>query len=88
MQATESVPKCTEVGLQDQIVESVLRDVYVVTIEDGEDGMKIAKCPELNIVTQGRSIDDAQHNAIEAIELMREEMGKTKEFSMDVRPRR
>lgn len=47
--------------------------------------MKIAKCPELNVVTQGRSTDDAQHNAIEAIELMREELGKKNEFGVDVR---
>jgi len=47
--------------------------------------MKIAKCPELNVVTQGRSTDDAQRNAIEAIGLMREELGKKNEFGVDVR---
>ena len=81
----QSAPKRAEADPQSQTLCSVLRDVHVVTVEDGEDGTKIAKCPELNVVTQGRSTDDAQHNAIEAIELMREELGKKNEFGVDVR---
>ena len=80
----QSAPKRTEADLQSKTSRSV-RDVHVATVEDGEDGTKIAKCPELNVVTQGRSIDGAQRNAIEAIGLMREELGKKNEFGVDVR---
>ena len=82
---TELYSKRTEVDLQNQIPKSTLREVHVVTIENGEDGMLIAKCPELDVVTQGKTVKDTQYNAIEAIELMREELGKENEFSIDVR---
>lgn len=77
--------RLTEIDLQNRVPKSTLREVHVVTIEDGEDDMLIAKCPELNVITQGRTVEDTQYNAIEAIELMREELGKKNEFSIDVR---
>ena len=83
--STESDGKLTKADLQNQIPKSTLREVHVVTIEDGEDGMLVAKCPELNVITQGKTVEDTQYNVIEAIELMREELGKENEFSIDVR---
>lgn len=77
--------KHTEIDLQNQVPQSILRDVHVVTIEDGEDGMLVAKCPELNVVTQGRDLKGVQYNVVEAVELMREDLGKDKEFSVDIR---
>ena len=54
----------------------------MATIENGEDGMLMAKCPELGVTTQGKTVEDARHNAIEATGLMREELDKGKEFSI------
>ena len=75
----------TEIGVHAHTAQSGLRDTHVVTVEDGEDGMLVARCPELGVVTQGRSADDAQRNALEAVGLMREELGRGGEFSMDIR---
>lgn len=75
----------TVIHLQNQIQESILREAHVLTVEDGEDGMLIAKCPELNVITQGKTVKDIQYNVIEAIELMREGLGKKDEFSVDLR---
>jgi len=49
--------------------EQNIRKEYLVQIEQGEDGWIVAKCPELGVVTQGKTIDELQQNAIEAIEL-------------------
>ena len=47
--------------------------------------MLVSRCPELGVVTQGRSAYDAQRNALEAVGLMREELGRGGEFSIDLR---
>ncbi len=65
--------------------EHHLRDFHLVTLEEGENGMIIAKCTEINVITQGKSFDDAERNVVEAISLMREELEKDKEFSISVR---
>ena len=75
----------TEIDVQAHTAQSNLRDAHVVTLEDGQDGMLVARCPELNVVTQGRGADDAQRNALEAVELMREELGRGGEFSIYIR---
>ncbi len=62
-----------------------LRDHHIVTLEEGEDGMIIAKCAEINVITQGKSMDDTEKNVVEAVSLMREELGKDKEFSISLR---
>jgi len=83
---SEPVPgKHTETDLQNQAPRSALRDLHTVTVEDGEDGMLVAKCPELDVVTQGRNLEDVRHNATEAVGLMREDLGKDGEFSVDIR---
>ena len=61
------------------------RDGHQVTLEEGEDEMIIAKCAEINVITQGKSWDDAEKNIVKAISLMREELGKYKEFSILVK---
>ena len=75
----------TEIGVQAHTTQSNLRDAHLVTLEGGEDGMLVARCPELDVVTQGKNADDAQRNALEAVELMREELGRGGEFSIDIR---
>lgn len=62
-----------------------LRDHHLVTLELGEDGWFVARCKEINVVTQGKSFEDATKNAVEAIELVREELGKTQEFSISIK---
>lgn len=83
--AESTLDKCVRINLQGKTTGSVSRDAYVVNIEDGQDGMLVAKCPELRVVTQGNNESDVQRNVMEAIVLMREELGKDKEFSIDVR---
>ena len=47
--------------------------------------MIIAKCAEINVITQGKSMNDTEKNVVEAVSLMREELGKDKEFSISLR---
>lgn len=61
------------------------RESFLVTLEKGEDNWIIAKCPELNVVTQGKTYDEAERNAIDAIELVLDDSEKTKQFSISVR---
>lgn len=74
--------KRTEADLRVRVPESTARDGHTVTIEDG---MLVAKCPELGVVTQGRGVEDARRSVVEAIGLMREELGRGGEFGIDVR---
>lgn len=71
--------------MQAHTAQSNLKDSHVVTVEDGEDGMLVARCPELGVVTQGRSADDVQRNTLEAVGLMREELGRGGEFGIYIR---
>ena len=71
-----------KIYLQYQASQSILREQYSVIIEDGEDGMLIAKCPKLDVITQGKTENDALRNVIECIELMLDELGQAKEFSV------
>ena len=66
-------------------MKSNLRDHHIVTLEEGEDGMIVAKCAEINVITQGKFMDDTEKNVVEAVSLMREELGKDKEFSISLR---
>ncbi len=59
------------------------RQTFVVTLEDGEDGWIVARCPELNAVTQGRTIEEAEKNMIEAIEVSLED--EHKQFSISAK---
>jgi len=63
----------------------LIHQSYIVTLESGMDGWIIAKCPALNVVTQGKTIKEAKKNAREAMDLMVEEFGKDKEFSIIVK---
>ena len=43
------------------------------------------KCAEINVITQDKSMDDTEKNVVGAVSLMREELGKDKEFSISLR---
>ena len=62
--------------------DSVYRTSYSVYLEPGQDGYIIAKCPELNVVTQGKTEDEALKNSLDAMTLMVEELGKDKDFTI------
>ena len=40
-----------------------------------EDGFYIARCPELNVTSQGKTFEEAKNNLVEAIELYIESFG-------------
>lgn len=61
------------------------RESFLVTLEKGEDGWIVAKCMELAVVTQGKTYDEAERNAVDAIELVLDDSEKTKQFSISVR---
>lgn len=64
---------------------TVIRKSYTVVLETGEDGWIVVRCPDLpGVVTQGKTTDEAVRNAIDAIELMLEELGHDKEFNLIV----
>ena len=49
-----------------------------MTIETWEKGMVfIAKCPELDFVSQGRSAEEAKRNLLEVVQIQFEEMKET-----------
>jgi predicted RNase H-like HicB family nuclease len=44
-----------------------------------EDGWYVARCPELNVTSQGKNVEDARANLGEAIELYLETWGPPEE---------
>ena len=50
-------------------------------IKKGEDGYYVALCPEIDIVSQGKTIEEALANLKEAVELYIEEMGLPEDIS-------
>ncbi|MCK5042783.1 MAG: type II toxin-antitoxin system HicB family antitoxin [Candidatus Aenigmarchaeota archaeon] len=47
---------------------------FMISIQK-EDNFFVARCPELNVTSQGKTIEDAQANIKEAIELYIESFG-------------
>ena len=71
---------------KDKVEESVIRRSYRIVLEKGQDGWIVVRCPDLQgVVTQGKTEAEAIRNAIEAIELMLEELGKDNKFNIIVR---
>jgi len=62
-----------------------IRTVYHVVLQKGQDGWIIAKCLEFpGAISQGKTVEEAQRNIIEAISLLLEDIheGETQEFSI------
>jgi predicted RNase H-like HicB family nuclease len=59
---------------------------YRIIVEKGEDGWFVATCPELpGLVTQGKTEDEIEKNAYEAVSLMIEGTpDENKEFNLYV----
>lgn len=74
--STENGYREEKYSLEDK--NSVLfRKEYLVEFEQGDDGWIVAKCPEVNVVTQGKTPEELQQNVIEAVELA---LGEDKQF--------
>lgn len=52
---------------------------FTAVIRKGEK-LFVALCPEVDVVSQGKTIDEALENLKEAVELYIEEMGMPKEY--------
>ena len=52
---------------------------FTAIIRKGEKQF-VALCPEVDVVSQGYTVEEALHNLREAVELYIEEMGMPKEF--------
>jgi predicted RNase H-like HicB family nuclease len=61
------------------------RQTYHVALQRGQDGWIVAKCLELpGAISQGKTVEEAQRNIIEAISLLLEDIhkGEAQEFSI------
>lgn len=56
------------------------------TIITQEDKWYVARCVELGVVSQGRTIEKAQENLKEAVELYLEDQPKSKKYSLKKAP--
>jgi predicted RNase H-like HicB family nuclease len=53
------------------------------TIINKEGKWYVARCVELGVVSQGKTIESAQENLKEAVELYLEDMPKSKKYSIE-----
>lgn len=54
------------------------------TIINKENKWYVARCVELGVVSQGKTVESAQENLKEAVELYLEDKPKSKKYSMKV----
>jgi predicted RNase H-like HicB family nuclease len=60
----------------------VSKKTYQVILDKDEDGMIFARCNELHANAEGKTEMEAKNNIQESIELMVEELGKDKGYSL------
>jgi predicted RNase H-like HicB family nuclease len=61
---------------------TVSKKTYHVVLDKDEDGVIFARCNELHANTEGKTEMEAKNNIKESIELMIEELGKDKGYSL------
>lgn len=61
---------------------TVSKKTYQVILEKDEDDMIFARCNELHANAEGKIEDEAKDNIKEVIELMVEDLGKDKDYSL------
>ena len=87
---SQMVPASTEDGVPVEVHYRMvpklggLRTQYIVELENDEDGWIVAKCSELNVVTQGKTLEEIEKNVIEAIELALEATSNNNEFTLRI----
>lgn len=65
-------------------VSTISKKEYVVTLDKDTDGWIFARCKELHANSQGKTESEAIENVKEAINLMIEELKKSKDFSLKI----
>ncbi|MCR6624167.1 MAG: type II toxin-antitoxin system HicB family antitoxin [archaeon YNP-LCB-024-027] len=87
LESVPTVPKPLDVTFELSDAEGRVRPCYRVVLKKGLDGWIIAKCVDVKgAVSQGRSVEEAVRNIIEAISAILEDMyGEEREFSIIVR---
>lgn len=70
-------------------VNTVLKKTYNVIIKRGESHPDwfVVRCEELHVNTQGKTYEEAVSNAIEAINLVVDELGLEKTFNLNIQRR-
>ncbi|MGI0063059.1 MAG: type II toxin-antitoxin system HicB family antitoxin [Nitrosotalea sp.] len=61
---------------------TVSKKTYQVILDKDEDGVIFARCNELHANAEGKTEIEAKNNIKESIELMIEELGKDKDYSL------
>ncbi|MGI0059406.1 MAG: type II toxin-antitoxin system HicB family antitoxin [Nitrosotalea sp.] len=61
---------------------TVSKKTYQVILDKDEDGIIFARCNELHANAEGKTETEAKDNIKESIELMIEEIGKDKGYSL------
>ena len=61
---------------------TISKKIYQVILDKDEDGMIFARCNELHANAEGKTETEAKNNIKESIELMIEELGKDKGYSL------
>ncbi|MGI0046441.1 MAG: type II toxin-antitoxin system HicB family antitoxin [Nitrosotalea sp.] len=61
---------------------AVSKKTYQVILDKDEEGMIFARCNELHANAEGKTETEAKNNIKESIELMIEEIGKDKGYSL------
>jgi predicted RNase H-like HicB family nuclease len=70
---------------QDPTIKYTPQRTYNVEFTKGEKGWIVVRCRDLpGLNTQGRDEKEAVKNSIEAIELYEEEIGRDKEFNLNI----
>jgi len=65
-------------------VSTISKKEYIVTLDKDEDGWIFARCKELHANSQGKTEAEAIENVKEAINLMIDELKKSKDFSLKI----
>jgi len=82
---TESSPSIVRLIPVAQETKSTERQTIRVVLEQGQDGWFVVSSPDLeSLVTQGKTEEQAERKAVDAIELILEELGQEKEFNLIV----
>ena len=61
---------------------TVSKKTYQVILDKDEDGVIFARCNELHANAEGKTEIEAKNNIKESVELMIEELGKDKGYSL------
>jgi predicted RNase H-like HicB family nuclease len=68
-----------------KISNTTIKTSYRIILQKDEDGRIVVRCPDLQgVVTDGADINEAERNAVEAIDAVLESRGLNKEYNLIV----